>query len=223
VATVQMPPVVVIDANHRADRMCREADTRSGPHAGGAADRYVHMVALDSENLVDGLASESDLAPHAAGNDLSASSSHRKHRSKCTSHALSHVFAIALLLLVADQMLLHVGEGWLREGPLDELAHLLTGALVLAALRGVVDRRFAAGLLVMSVLIDIDHVPGLLGVDWITHGTDRPYTHSLLTMAIVGLAAIGWRGRRSLLLGALLGLGAHLARDLSVVKSRVMV
>jgi beta-glucanase (GH16 family) len=180
------------------------------------------MVAVDSENLVDGLAPESDLAPHAAGNDLSASSSHRKHRSQWTSHALSHVLAIALVFFGADQVLLHVGgDGWLREGPVDELAHLLTGALVLAALRGGVDRRFAAGLLVMSVLIDVDHVPGLLGVDWITRGTDRPYTHSLLMLAVVGLAAVGWRRHRSLLLGALLGLGAHLARDLSESSSGV--
>lgn len=219
--TTQMPTVAVIDANHRADRMCREAHARSGPHAGGAADRYVHMVAVDSDNLVDGLASESDLAPHAAGNDLSASSSHRRHRSPWSAYAVSHVLAIALVLLVADQVLLHAGEGWLREGPVDELAHLLTGALVLAALRGVVDRRFAVGLLVMSVLLDVDHVPGLLGLDWITHGTDRPYTHSLLTIAVVGLAAILWRGRRSPLLGALLGIGVHLARDLSESASGV--
>jgi len=179
------------------------------------------MVAIDGENLVDGLAPESDLAPHAARNDLSASRPHRSHRSQWSAHALSQVLALALVLLVADQVLLHAGEGWLGEGPVDEIAHLLTGALVLAALRGVVDRRFAIGLLVMSVLIDVDHVPGLLGLDWITRGTDRPYTHSLLTIAVVGLAAIGWRGRRSLLLGALLGIGAHLARDLSESASGV--
>lgn len=216
-----MPTVAVVDAYHRADRMCRETHAHSGPHAGGAADRNFHMVAVDHEYLVESLAPESDLAPHAAGNDLSASSSHRWHRSQWSSHALSRVVATALMLLVADQVLLHAGEGWLREGPVDELAHLLTGALVLAALRGVVDRRFAIGLLVASVLIDVDHVPGLLGLDWITRGTDRPYTHSLLTIAVVGLVAVVWRGRRSLLLGALLGIGAHLARDLSESASGV--
>jgi hypothetical protein len=40
-------------------------------------------------------------------------------------------------------------------------------------------------------------------------------------LAVVGLAAVGWRRRRSLLLGALLGLGAHLARDLSESSSGV--
>ncbi|MDX6720713.1 MAG: hypothetical protein QOJ63_2967 [Solirubrobacteraceae bacterium] len=213
--------LAVIEANHRADRMRREAHVHSGPYAGRAADRYVHMLAIDSDNLVDGLASKSDLAPEAARDDLSASSSHRSHRSQFSAHAVSRVLAMALMLLVADQVLLHAGEGWLREGPLDELAHLLTGALVLAALRGLVDRRFAIGLLVASVLIDVDHVPGLLGLDWITRGTDRPYTHSLLTIAVVALSAAVWRGRRSLLLGALLGIGAHLARDLSESASGV--
>jgi len=185
-------------------------------------DRHVHMVAVDSDNLVDGLAPESDLAPHAAGNDLSALSWHRSHRSQWRAPGpVARVLAMALVLLVADQVLSHVGESWLREGPVDELAHLLTGALVLAALRGVVDRRFAVGLLVASVLIDVDHVPGLLGHDWITRGTDRPYTHSLLMIAVLGLAAVGWRGRRSLLLGATLGIGVHLVRDLAESQSGV--
>jgi hypothetical protein len=48
--------LALIEANHRADRIGREAHVRSGPHAGGAADRYIHMVAVDSEDLVDGLA-----------------------------------------------------------------------------------------------------------------------------------------------------------------------
>jgi beta-glucanase (GH16 family) len=178
------------------------------------------MLAVDSENLVDGLAPESDLAPDAARDDLRASSWHRSHRNHWSVHAVARVLAMALVLLVADQVLLHAGEGWLREGPLDELAHLLTGALVLATLRGAVNRRFAIGLLVASVLIDVDHLPGLLGLDWITRGTDRPYTHSLLTMTVV-LAAAVWRGRRSLLLGALLGIGVHLARDLSESASGV--
>lgn len=211
----------VIDAIHGVERMCREAHARPGTHAGGGDDRYVNMVAIDSENLVDGLALESDLAPHTAGNDLCTASSHRSHPSQWRTHDLSRVLAMALVLLVADQVLLHAGEGWLGEGPVDELAHLLTGALVLAALRGVVDRGFAAGLLVMSMLIDVDHVPGLLGLDWLTRGTDRPYTHSLLTIALVGLAGVVWRGRRSLLLGALLGIAVHLARDLSESASGV--
>jgi beta-glucanase (GH16 family) len=101
-----MPAVAVIDANHRADRVDGETHAHSAPQAGGAADRYVHMVAIDSENLVDGLAPERDLAPHAAGNDLSARSSHRLDRSPWRAPALSGVLTMALVLLVADQVLL---------------------------------------------------------------------------------------------------------------------
>jgi hypothetical protein len=73
----QTPIVAIIDANHRADRMCREAHAHPGAQAGGAVNGYVHMVAVYSDNLVDGLAPEQDLAPHAARNDLRATSSHR--------------------------------------------------------------------------------------------------------------------------------------------------
>jgi membrane-bound metal-dependent hydrolase YbcI (DUF457 family) len=122
---------------------------------------------------------------------------------------------MAAVLFAADQALLHTGEGPWSAGPLDETAHLLTGALVLAALRGFPDRQFAVGLLVMSVVIDLDHVPGRLGYEWITRGTERPYSHSLLTLLVIGLLALAWRSRRPVLLGAIAGLAAHLARDLS--------
>jgi membrane-bound metal-dependent hydrolase YbcI (DUF457 family) len=125
------------------------------------------------------------------------------------------LLAMAATLLAADQTLLHAGESIWIAGPLDETAHLLTGALVLAALRDIADRPFAAGLLAASVLVDVDHVPGELGLDWITRGTARPYTHSLLTLAVVGVAAFAWRSRRRLLLGVVLGIAFHFLRDTS--------
>jgi len=131
------------------------------------------------------------------------------------------LLVMAALLLAADQALLRTGEGPWSAGPLDETAHLLTGALVLAALRGVPDRSFAVGLLAMSVLIDLDHVPGRLGHEFLTRGTDRPYTHSLLTIVVIALAAVAWRRRRWLLLGAMVGSAAHFARDLSESHSGV--
>ena len=66
-----------------------------------------------------------------------------------------------------------------------------------------------------SVLIDMDHVPGRLGVDVLTAGTPRPYTHSLLTIAVVLVGALLWRRRRDVLLGVALGLGIHFLRDLA--------
>ena len=83
---------------------------------------------------------------------------------------------MAAVLLAADQALLRTGEGPWSAGLLDETAHLLTGVFVLAALRGLPDSSFAVGLLATSVLIDLDHVPGRLGDQFLTSGTDRPYT-----------------------------------------------
>jgi hypothetical protein len=131
------------------------------------------------------------------------------------------LLVMAAVLLTADQALLRTGEGPWSAGPLDETAHLLTGALMLAALRGFPDRSFAVGLLAMSVLIDLDHVPGRLGYEFLTRGTDRPYTHSLLTIALIAIVALAWQRRRSLLLGAMVGIAAHFARDLSESRSGV--
>jgi membrane-bound metal-dependent hydrolase YbcI (DUF457 family) len=131
------------------------------------------------------------------------------------------ILAMTIVLLVADRAVLRIGPGVLQEGPFDETAHFLTGALLLAALPRVPSRQFATGLLTASVAIDLDHVPGLLGDQWLTRGTQRPYPHSLLTLALVSLAAVLWRSRRTLLAGAVLGLTAHLIRDLSESSSGV--
>ncbi len=131
------------------------------------------------------------------------------------------ILAMALALLAADQFVLRIGSGELQEGAFDEPAHFLTGALVLAALPRVRSRSFAVGLLVASVAIDLDHVPGLLGYEWITGTTQRPYPHSLLTLALVCVAAVAWPSRRKLLLGAAVGLTAHFIRDLSESSSGV--
>jgi hypothetical protein len=100
-------------------------------------------------------------------------------------------------------------------GPLDETAHLLTTLLVLWALGPKVSRRFVAPALVASVAIDADHIPDRLGVNWLTVGTPRPYTHSLLTILAVLLGALLWRRRRTLLLGFAIGLTLHFWRDMA--------
>lgn len=99
-------------------------------------------------------------------------------------------------------------------GPLDETAHLLSALLVLWAV-GQRAQRFLAPALIASVVIDVDHLPGLLGSDWLTAGTPRPYTHSLLTIAIVLLGGALWRRRRYALLGFAIGLAIHFWRDLA--------
>jgi hypothetical protein len=96
-------------------------------------------------------------------------------------------------------------------GLLDWIGHAATGVVLIAALRP--SRRMAIGILLGSLLIDLDHLPAHFGSDILTAGTPRPYTHSLLALAVVLAAA---RLRRSeALLGAAIGLAGHLVRDLA--------
>ena len=120
---------------------------------------------------------------------------------------------VAVLFFVADAWAQTATSVWL-EGPLDETAHLLTALLVIWAAGGLLDR-IAVPLLVASVAIDLDHLPGDFGARWLTAGDPRPYPHALLTVVLTLLLA--WRVRRwrTLLLGAAVGLIVHFWRDLA--------
>ena len=123
--------------------------------------------------------------------------------------------AVAVILLVcADWGTRLAGDTVIPGGPLDELAHLLTTLLVLWALGSRVRERFLVPALIASVAIDLDHIPAQLGADWLTAGTPRPYTHSLLTIVVVVAIAVLWRRRRDLLLGVAIGLAIHFWRDM---------
>ncbi len=117
--------------------------------------------------------------------------------------------------VAADWASRRAGSSVFPGAPLDETAHLLTTLLVLWALCPAPGRRFMVPALVASVAIDVDHVPGELGGDWLTAGTPRPYTHSLLTVAVVLAAALACRRQRIVLLGVAFGLALHLWRDTS--------
>lgn len=121
----------------------------------------------------------------------------------------------ALALVCADSAYHIVGDSFIPGGPLDETAHLLTALLVLWALGPRVRPRLFAAALITSVAIDLDHIPRLLGDDFFTKGTSRPYTHSLLTILIVLGVALAWRRRRDVMLGIAVGLAIHFWRDLS--------
>ena len=56
----------------------------------------------------------------------------------------------------------------------DEPAHAATGLLAIAALGGAVDAPVVLAVLGGSLLIDLDHVPGLLGSYVLENGTPRP-------------------------------------------------
>jgi inner membrane protein len=119
----------------------------------------------------------------------------------------------AVLVVLAVQPLLgrlDVDSQFALVGVVDWLGHLATGVVLVALLRP--PRRMAAAILVWSVIIDLDHLPHQLGSDFLTAGTPRPYTHSLL-MVLVLLAIAGAR-RSPLWLGAAVGLAGHLLRDL---------
>jgi inner membrane protein len=123
--------------------------------------------------------------------------------------------AIAVILLVgADWGTRLAGDTVIPGGPLDELAHLLTTLVVLWALGSRARERFLVPALIAAVAIDLDHIPARLGADWLTAGTPRPYTHSLLTIVVMVAIAVLWRRRRDLLLGVAIGLAIHFWRDM---------
>lgn len=127
----------------------------------------------------------------------------------------------AAALLLSDWGTDLSGGSTVPGGPLDEIAHFLTTLLVLWALGPRMSRRFTVPALVASVAIDADHIPDRLGFDWLTVGTPRPYTHSLMTILVVLLGGLLWRRRRSVLFGIALGLAIHFARDMAEPESGV--
>jgi inner membrane protein len=101
-------------------------------------------------------------------------------------------------------------------GLLDEPAHLVTAALLLAAAPRRPLPRFAAWALAGSVAIDADHVPLYLGVMPTAVPDGRPVTHSLLTAALLLTGAGLARGRvRTALGGLALGVCLHFVRDVA--------
>ena len=123
---------------------------------------------------------------------------------------------IAVVLLAgADWGYRLAGDTLFPGGPLDELAHLLTTLILFWALGSRARERFLVPALIASVAIDLDHIPARLGADWLTAGTPRPYTHSLLTIAVVLAIALLWPRRRDLWLGVAIGLASHFWRDMA--------
>jgi hypothetical protein len=125
-----------------------------------------------------------------------------------------------LLIFIADLFTTRVRVSQPVDAVFDEPAHIATGLLLLGMLPLALRIRYGLdgllGVLLGSVLIDIDHLPQEFGHEFLTRGTDRPYPHSLLTLFIVLIIAallsgawrrIGW--------GFAFGLTAHFLRDLA--------
>jgi inner membrane protein len=119
---------------------------------------------------------------------------------------------IALAFDAADR---EIPFAVLATGPVDEFAHLATGALGMLALACFIDapRRFYVAGLIASVAIDLDHIADYLGLMGPQPG--RPVTHSLSTVVLVVVAAAAFRRHRAVLAGAAAGLLIHFARDIA--------
>ena len=123
--------------------------------------------------------------------------------------------AVATILLAgADWGARLAGDSLVPGGPLDEVAHFLTTLLLFWTLGEGACKRFLVPALIASVLIDCDHIPAQLGAWWLTAGTQRPYSHSLLMIAVVIAAAVLWRRRREVAVGVAIGLAIHFWRDM---------
>ena len=121
-------------------------------------------------------------------------------------------------LLVVDAFVLPRLPVRPLSGIVDEAAHAATGIAVLAAWPGA-DREFARGLAAGSVLLDVDHVPELWGARWLRPRGVRPLPHSFGLPAL--LVALALRDSNRVALGAAVGLGGHLLRDLATGKTAV--
>ena len=99
-------------------------------------------------------------------------------------------------------------------GLLDEPAHLLTAALLTAAVPWAEIRRGWRWILMGSVLIDLDHVPlYTFAGDFSVGG--RPPTHSLVTVLALLVAALAIPRARWPLIGLAGGCVLHFVRDLA--------
>jgi inner membrane protein len=86
--------------------------------------------------------------------------------------------------------------------------------IVVSALPGR-GRRLAPWALAMSVLLDLDHLPDGFGARWLRLAGTRPVTHSIFGVVLVASAVGRLRPGPVAARGSVLGLAAHLGRDLA--------
>jgi membrane-bound metal-dependent hydrolase YbcI (DUF457 family) len=116
-------------------------------------------------------------------------------------------------IAVADKVIFRRRLPWLLVGFFDHPAHVATAGLAALGL-GPRPRDWTTGLLVGSLLPDVDHVPLAVSRVHPTLDDPRPVTHCLLAVAPVAVIAALRNDRR--LRGAAWGMLAHFARDVGV-------
>ena len=104
--------------------------------------------------------------------------------------------ALALILIIGIDAQVRGDESLLVHGLADEVAHLLTAIICLAAVRAMgVPVHWLPGI-IGGVIIDLDHIPLLLDLVSPVPGSSRPESHSLASVAVVlavGLVVPQWR------------------------------
>ena len=119
------------------------------------------------------------------------------------------IFAVHPVLTLLDLPLWALGI-------LDEIAHLSTALIVVAAWPIRIGRPVILVALASAVAVDVDHVLQYVGIDVLTEGTVRPYPHSLTTPLVAFALASALRGTpRRIALGVGAGVLAHLLRDVA--------
>ena len=129
--------------------------------------------------------------------------------------------ALSTILLI-DDALEWSERRFLTAAVADETAHLLTALLIITALPRRLSPVTIASTLATAVLIDLDHVPLLLGSNLLTQQTGRPVTHAMWTVALALTLAVTTGDRvRSALIGVSLGLITHFVRDVASTSAGV--
>jgi LexA-binding, inner membrane-associated putative hydrolase len=120
-------------------------------------------------------------------------------------------------IAIADLVIWRWKAPYAAEALFDEAAHVATGLLALAAVGVSFPASVVFAVLGGSLLIDLDHLPHLFGSHFLEHGTPRPYTHMVGTVAFLFALALVIRERRwRLLVGvAGLALALHFFRDVA--------
>jgi membrane-bound metal-dependent hydrolase YbcI (DUF457 family) len=104
----------------------------------------------------------------------------------------------------------------LKEAVIDETAHIATAAIALVGFVSRVGISMALGALIGSTAIDADHLPAMAGSLILTEGTNRPYTHSLLSVLLaVSLGLVLPLSLQRFMWGVAVGLMSHLLRDMA--------
>lgn len=119
----------------------------------------------------------------------------------------------AMVLIMGIDSQIRGSESLLVHGFADEVAHLMTTLICLAAARAVgIPIHWFAGL-VGAVVIDVDHIPMLLNLVEPVEGSSRAGSHSLGPVVLIMFLGLIIRPWRSAFWSLGFGMLTHLFRD----------